>query len=48
MLPETGLLTITLRHQPNKEAAGVADGDIINAGGESEAMATFEVSVVAP
>ncbi|QYJ68761.1 type 1 periplasmic binding fold superfamily protein [Flavobacterium litorale] len=46
--PQTGLLTITLRHEPNKAAAGVADGDITNAGGESEAMATFEVSVVAP
>lgn len=46
--PATGLLTITLRHEPVKDAEGVADGDITNAGGESEAMATFEVSVVAP
>ncbi|WP_452596793.1 type 1 periplasmic binding fold superfamily protein [Pontimicrobium sp. MEBiC01747] len=37
----TGNLTITLRHEPNKSAAGVSDGDITNAGGETDIQVTF-------
>ncbi len=43
--PTTGTLTITLRHQPDKAAAGVADGDITNAGGETDIQVTFNVEV---
>ena len=41
----SGALTITLRHEPNKEAPGVADGDITNAGGSTDATATFSIAV---
>lgn len=41
----TGQLTITLRHEPNKNAPGVAAGDITNAGGETDAEVTFNVTV---
>lgn len=41
----TGTLTITLKHLPNKSAAGVANGDITNAGGNTDATVTFNVSV---
>lgn len=41
----TGTLTITLRHEPDKTAAGVADGDITNAGGETDIEVTFDVTV---
>lgn len=41
----TGNLTITLRHEPNKSAAGVSDGDITNAGGETDIEATFAITV---
>lgn len=41
----TGTLTITLRHEPNKGAAGVSDGDITNAGGETDIEVTFDVTV---
>ncbi|WP_347926019.1 type 1 periplasmic binding fold superfamily protein [Pontimicrobium sp. SW4] len=41
----TGNITITLRHEPNKEAAGVSDGDITNAGGETDIQAVFPVTV---
>jgi hypothetical protein len=37
----TGSLTIILRHLPNKSAAGVAGGDITNAGGTSDFEVTF-------
>ena len=43
--PMAGDLTIVLRHEPNKDAAGVSDGDITNAGGETDIEATFDVSV---
>ena len=46
--PAAGNITITLRHEPNKTAAGVADGDITNAGGSTDAEVTFPVSVVLP
>ena len=41
----TGTLTVTLRHLPNKTASGVADGDITNAGGNTDAAVTFSVAV---
>lgn len=41
----TGSLTITLRHEPNKSAAGVSDGDITNAGGETDIEAVFPITV---
>ncbi|KAF2514498.1 type 1 periplasmic binding fold superfamily protein [Flavobacterium salilacus subsp. salilacus] len=44
----TGNLTVTLRHEPNKDAEGVASGNITNAGGSTDATATFQVAVVVP
>ena len=41
----TGDITITLRHEPNKSAAGVSDGDITNADGETDIQAIFTVTV---
>jgi len=41
-----GNLTVTLRHLPVKTAAGVATGDITNAGGATDALVTFPVKVV--
>ncbi len=38
-------LTITLKHKPNKGALGVKDGDITNAGGETDIEVTFNVVV---
>ncbi len=43
--PLTSTLTITLRHEPNKSASGVSDGDITNAGGETDIQVTFDVTV---
>lgn len=40
-----GSLTITLRHEPNKGASGVSDGDITNAGGETDIEAVFPITV---
>ncbi len=41
----SGNITITLRHEPMKDAAGVSDGDIANAGGETDIEGTFPVTV---
>lgn len=41
----SGNLTVTLRHEPNKTAAGVSEGDIANAGGETDAEATFDITI---
>ncbi len=41
----SGDLTFILRHEPNKSASGVADGDITNAGGETDIEETFSISV---
>ena len=41
----TGTLMVVLRHEPNKGAAGVSDGDITNAGGETDIEVTFDVTV---
>ena len=40
-----GTLKITLRHEPDKDAAGVAEGDITNAGGETDIEVVFDVLV---
>ncbi len=42
---EMGTLTITLRHEPVKDGVGVSDGDITNAGGETDIEVTFDVDV---
>lgn len=41
----TGTLTVTLRHEPNKSGSGVADGDISNAGGETDIEVTFDITI---
>ena len=41
----TGNLTITLRHEPMKTASGVSNGDITNAGGETDVQAVFPITV---
>ncbi|WP_299665593.1 type 1 periplasmic binding fold superfamily protein [uncultured Polaribacter sp.] len=41
----SGNLTITLRHEPMKSATGVSEGDITNAGGETDVQATFAITV---
>lgn len=41
----TGNLTIVLRHEPNKSAANVSNGDITNAEGETDIQATFPIIV---
>ena len=43
----TGNLTITLRHEPNKNATDVSNGDITNAGGETDVAVTFANVMVA-
>ncbi len=40
-----GTLTVTLIHEPMKDAAGVSDGDITNAEGEVDIEVTFDVIV---
>jgi hypothetical protein len=42
----TGTLTVILRHEPNKDAAGVSEGDPANAGGETDVEAAFEVDIL--
>ena len=41
----TGNFVITLRHEPNKTAAGVMDGDITNAGGATDFVGTFPITI---
>ena len=41
----TGNLTVILRHEPNKSAAGVRQGDVTNAGGETDIEVVFPVTV---
>ena len=41
----TGQLTITLRHEPNKTASGVSQGNIANAGGETDIEVTFPLTI---
>lgn len=39
--PGEGLMTIVLRHLPDKAASGVSAGDITNAGGETDIEVSF-------
>jgi hypothetical protein len=41
----TGTLAVTLKHKPNKAAAGVLGGDITNAGGETDINVEFNVEI---
>ena len=41
----SGTLTITLRHEPSKSAAGVSDGNLDNAGGETDIEVTFDLII---
>lgn len=41
----SGTLVITLRHEPSKDATGVSEGLIANAGGETDIEVTFNVEV---
>lgn len=41
----TGNLTVTLRHLLNKNASGVASGDITNAGGSTDIEVTFPIII---
>ena len=41
----SGSITITLRHEPNKLGTNVANGDITNAGGSTDAEVVFNVVV---
>ncbi|MBT28270.1 MAG: type 1 periplasmic binding fold superfamily protein [Thalassobius sp.] len=39
------VLTVILRHQPDKSATGVSDGEIDNAGGETDVSVDFNITV---
>jgi len=41
----SGTIRTTLRHLPNKSAAGVASGDITNAGGETDIEVTLNFNI---
>jgi len=41
----TGTMTVVLRHEPAKDASGVSDGNISNAGGETDIEVTFDVTI---
>lgn len=41
----SGSLTVVLRHEPNKNAEGVNEGNIENAGGETDILVTFDIVV---
>ena len=41
----TGEFTVILRHEPMKDAQGVKDGDITNAGGETDIEVNFPVEI---
>ncbi|NNE27257.1 MAG: type 1 periplasmic binding fold superfamily protein [Saprospiraceae bacterium] len=41
----SGTLVVTLKHEPVKDAAGVAEGDITNAGGETDIEVTFPLVI---
>jgi len=40
-----GTILVTLRHELDKDAAGVSEGDITNAGGDTDIAQLFSVSV---
>lgn len=41
----TGTFTVTLKHEPNKAAEGVAEGNIANAGGNTDITQSFDITV---
>jgi len=41
----SGTMTVTLRHEPNKNGTDVASGDITNAGGETDIEVTFDITI---
>ena len=41
----TGNLSVTLKHLPNKSASGVSNGDITNAGGSTDVLVVFPITV---
>lgn len=41
----SGNIIVTLRHLPNKSAAGVSAGDITNAGGATDALVTYPIVI---
>lgn len=41
----SGDFTVILRHEPDKGAAGVKDGDITNAGGSTDVEAVYPVTI---
>lgn len=41
----SGTLKITLRHEPNKAGSGVKEGNIANAGGETDIEVDFPVTI---
>lgn len=41
----SGTLKVILKHEPNKSAAGVAGGDVTNAGGETDVDISFPITV---
>lgn len=43
--PSSGAMTVILRHRPDKSAAGVDQGAIINAGGETDIEVTFLLTI---
>lgn len=40
-----GTYIVTLKHEPNKSAAGVKEGDITNAGGSTDIEVSFPITV---
>ncbi|WP_235298001.1 type 1 periplasmic binding fold superfamily protein [Portibacter marinus] len=43
--PDTGQIIITLKHEPNKAGDGVSDGNLLNAGGETDIEIRFPVTI---
>ncbi len=41
----SGGFQVTLRHEPNKSASGVLQGDITNAGGETDIEVVFDIEI---
>lgn len=41
----TGEMIITLKHKPNKSATNVSNGDITNAGGETDVEVSFPIEI---
>lgn len=41
----SGILKLTLKHEPNKSATGVSSGSMINAGGETDADISFPITI---